>query len=397
MRILCVGGGPTGLYFGILAKLRDPGSQVTVVERNPRGVVKGWGVTWSEDFLDDLYAGDPVTARQIEDSARVWTNQEVRIEDHPPVFIGGLYGYATGRSRMNDILVGRAEELGVDLQFDRSVEPGALPDADLVVAADGVGSRLRSSRESAFRPQVTPGATRFLWLGTTKVFTSFQFAFRRVGTGWLWAFGYPTSDSASTMVIECAEPTWTALGLDAMELDACLALMRETFAAMLDGHPLLEPPAAGTRSAWGQFREIRNGRWRAGNLVLAGDAAHTTHFGTGAGTVLAMQDVLALSRQLFAPGADPDRALDLYDAERRAHLGHVQDQAMRSLHWFETADERLDGDPVQVAYSLFDRRGNQAPWRYQVHLATQIEPLRRIRTRLTTARRTARLGQRERG
>ena len=89
-------------------------------------------------------------------------------------------------------------------------------------------------------------------------------------------------------------------------------------------------------------------------------------------------------------------ALDAYDRRRRAALVPVQGAAMRSMRWFEEVDRNLDADAVRVAWSLFDRRGDQAPWRYQLPLATQVEPLRRARRRITTARRTVRERMRER-
>lgn len=396
MKIVCVGGGPAGLYFAILSRLRAPDAEVTVIERNPLGATHGWGVTWGEDFLDDLYGTDPVSARRMEQAAMVWANQEVGIGDHPPVHIGGMYGYATGRSRMGEILVDRARELGVELRFGTTVEDDRDLDADLVVAADGVGSRLRAAHADVLRPTITAGTNRYLWLGTSKVFSAFAFTFRPTDAGWLWAYAYPTSGSTSTFIVECATTTWERLGLGALDPDACLAYLEDTFAGMLEGHRLLEPPAALSRPGWNQFREIRNDTWRDGRLVLAGDAAHTTHFGIGSGTVLAVEDAITLARHVHAPGAELDGALSAYDRERRAQVGPVQDMAMRNMRWFETADARLSGDPVRVAYSLFDRRGNQAPWRYQLHLATQIEPLRQVRTRITAARRSARARHRSR-
>jgi 2-polyprenyl-6-methoxyphenol hydroxylase-like FAD-dependent oxidoreductase len=144
---------------------------------------------------------------------------------------------------------------------------------------------------------------------------------------------------------------------------------------------------------------MRNETWRAGNLVLAGDAAHTTHFGIGSGTVLAVQDAIALADALSgvsAKGVGLDIALDAYDRRRRAALTPIQGAAMRSMRWFEEVDRHLAADPVRVAWSLFDRRGDQAPWRYQAHLATQVEPLRQARRGITTARRIVRERKRER-
>ena len=37
MRIVCLGGGPAGLYFSILIKKANPAWEITVVERNRAG------------------------------------------------------------------------------------------------------------------------------------------------------------------------------------------------------------------------------------------------------------------------------------------------------------------------------------------------------------------------
>ena len=396
MKITCVGGGPTGLYFGLLSKLRSPRCEVTVIERNAPGATHGWGVTWGDELLDDLYACDPVSARRLRAASTLWGKQVVRIGGEEPVHLGGKYGYSMSRSRMQEILVGRATELGVRLVHGQSTDDGAALDADLVVAADGVGSRLRARHADRLRPTITTGRNRYIWLGTSKVLEAFTFAFERTDAGWVWAYGYPSTGGTSTFVIECAPATWTGLGLDRMDPDAGLRLLESVFARVLSGHRLLEPPTTTGRSPWLHFREIRNATWRAGNVVLAGDAAHTTHFGIGSGTVLAVQDAIALADAVHAPGACLPDALDAYDRRRRAVIGPIQDMAMRSMSWFEDVDKRMDADPVRIAYSLFDRRGDQAPWRYRLHLATQIEPLRQVRSGLTTARRSVRGMQRTR-
>ena len=66
------------------------------------------------------------------------------------------------------------------------------------------------------------------------------------------------------------------------------------------------------------------------------------------------------------------------------------------MRWFEDVDRNLAADPVQVAWSLFDRRGDQAAVALPAHLATQVEPLRQVRRRITSARRTVREKMRER-
>ena len=230
----------------------------------------------------------------------------------------------------------------------QSADDDAALDADLVVR-DGVGSRLRARHADRFGPTITTGRNRYIWLGTSKVLEAFTFAFERTDAAWAWAYGYPSTGGTSTFVIECAPATWTGLGLDRMDPDAGLRLLESVFARVLSGHRLLEPPTTTGCSPWLHFREIRNATWRAGNLVLAGDAAHTTHFGIGSGTVLAVQDAIALADAVHAPGAHLPDALDAYDRRRRAAIGPIQDMAMRSMSWFEDVDKRMDGDPVRIA------------------------------------------------
>jgi 2-polyprenyl-6-methoxyphenol hydroxylase-like FAD-dependent oxidoreductase len=393
VRIVCVGGGPAGLYLALLARTASTRHEVTVVERNPPGTSLGWGVTWGEEFLDDVYAADPVSGRRLRAAARVWSDQVVRVGGREPVHIGGRYGYCVDRSRLIDVLTAGVVELGGRVEYERTVEDPSELDADLVVAADGVGSRLRATRAETFGTTVATGRNRYVWLGTPKAFDAFTFAFERTDAGWLCGYGYPSSGPASTFIVECAPSTWTALGLDEMEPHAWLGFVADAFKEVLSGEPVLGP------ASWLQFKEVRNATWRAGNVVLAGDAAHTTHFGIGSGTVLAMQDAIELANVLggvSGKGVGLDTALAAYDRRRRAALEPIQGAATRSMRWFEDVDRNLAADPVHVAWSLFDRRGDQAAWRYQLHLATQVEPLRQVRRRITTARRAVREKMRER-
>ncbi|WP_240472471.1 hypothetical protein [Haliea salexigens] len=42
MKIVCLGGGPSGLYLAISMKLRNPAHDITVYERNRPGDTFGW-------------------------------------------------------------------------------------------------------------------------------------------------------------------------------------------------------------------------------------------------------------------------------------------------------------------------------------------------------------------
>jgi anthraniloyl-CoA monooxygenase len=183
MRIVCVGGGPGGLYLAILMKQRDPGHDITVLERNPAGVTYGWGVVFWDDLLQGLRANDPPTARAIAEAAFRWGGQQILVDGQPPASLSGR-GYGMGRQRLLDILTARALELGVRVRFESEVEdPAQLGHADLVVACDGVNSRLRRRHPEGFGTRIDTGRNRYIWLGTTKVFDSFTFAFVKTRAG----------------------------------------------------------------------------------------------------------------------------------------------------------------------------------------------------------------------
>ncbi|ANY08714.1 FAD-dependent monooxygenase [Pseudonocardia sp. HH130630-07] len=400
MKIVCVGGGPAGLYLGILARLRSRGrAEVVVAERNAPGTASGFAVTLGEDILDELYRTDPEGAPAIRAAAHVWDSQVVEVAGRT-VHLGGRYGYSIGRARLLEVLARRAQQVGVDLRFETAVAPDGdltadplTADADVVVGADGVNSAIRAHRAEAFGARVSHGENRYVWFGTSKPFRPFTFAFERTDAGWIWFHAYPAADCLSTCIVECTPETWTGLGLDTMAPDDAMRMLEKIFARTLGGHSLIAPPGMGS-SPWLQFREVRTMSWRDGNVVLAGDAAHTTHFAIGSGTVLAVADSIALAEELFPgdghePGVLP--ALAAYDARRRARMLPIQDMARRSMEWFETVPRRLDAaDPVDFAWSLLDRRGDQGRLHRRLHDVTQVDPVREVRRRLTTARRVRR-------
>lgn len=396
MRIVCVGGGPAGLYLAILTKLRHPGHDVRVLERDQALATYGWGVVFWDDLLDGLFAHDPVSARKVRRASVLWNGQQVRLPGQRPVHLGG-YGFSIARTRLLGILAERAHGLGVDIVYEQPVDdPAALPDADLVVAADGAGSVLRDRRGDHFGTTVRAGRNPYLWLGTSQVFDGFVFAFAPTPHGWVWIHGYPSAGDGSTCVIECGPDTWRGLGLDQADDAAGIRLLERLFADLLDGHHLLQRTRDGRRALWQTFRQVTNRTWCDGPVVLAGDAAHTTHFTIGSGTKLAMQDAMALAEVLPADTAALAAALRSYDERRRAALQPIQSGAHRSMTWFEGVDRHLgpDTDGVGFAFALWQRRGDAPAWRYRLHAATQHAGLRLVRREVSAARRILRARRR---
>ena len=121
MRIVCIGGGPAGLYFGLLMKRRHPGHKITVVERNKPYDTFGWGVVFSDAMMQAMRAADPESAEEIADAFNHWDDIELIFKGARQRTTGhGFIGI--GRKHLLNILQRRCEKLGVELVFDRDVE-----------------------------------------------------------------------------------------------------------------------------------------------------------------------------------------------------------------------------------------------------------------------------------
>lgn len=387
MKVACVGGGPAGLYFSILMKRRNPAHDITVHERNPAGATHGWGVTYWTDFLGTLRSGDPESAATIRERSRPWRDGVALIGDRRTVHPGDE-GLCIGRQELLDVLAERARALGVRVEFGSEITDTAqCPDADLVVAGDGVNSRLRERYAAHFGPETGHGRNKYIWLGTTKVLDSFTFAFVDTPHGWIWCYAYGYSAERSTCIVECSPDTWRGLGLHRAAPDEARALLERLFARLLDGHRLIGRSPGGEEARWLNFRTLTNRTWSHGNLVLIGDAAHTTHYSIGAGTTLAMEDAVALADCLHrtaAPGPDPS-ALARYERERRAALLSTQSAARYSAQWYENLPRYMRLPPPQMFALLGQRHSPLLPHippqlYYRVDRAIdQLEALRRVK------------------
>jgi 2-polyprenyl-6-methoxyphenol hydroxylase-like FAD-dependent oxidoreductase len=383
MKITCVGGGPAGLYFAILMKERDPDHELTVLERNPAGVTYGWGVVFWDDLLDQLHATSPQTAREISANAYRWNGQLLAVKGKEPVHVDGR-GYGIGRHRLLDLLLERERALGVQVRFESEVEDRSqLPDADLVVASDGAGSRLRQLHADRFKTAARTGRNKYIWLGTTRVFDAFTFAFVPTAAGWIWCHAYGFDGGASTFIVECSPETWSGLGFDRLGESDTLAFLGQLFASQLHGHPL-KMKVRGGAAPWLNFRTLTNETWHHENLVLMGDAAHTTHFTIGSGTKLALEDAIALAAKLDE-GAEVRPALEAYEAERQLALRPAQTDARFSAQWFENIPRYAGLEPRRFFALLDERRSPLLPHipptlYYRLHQATHdVRALRRLR------------------
>jgi anthraniloyl-CoA monooxygenase len=350
VNVVCVGGGPAGLYVALLIKKADARHDVAVLERNRPDDTFGFGVVLSDATLENFAKADPETHRAITAALFHWDDIDVHYGGQVITSTG--HGFA-GMSRQGllDILRRRGEALGVRYRFETEVDDIApYADADLVVAADGVNSAIRNRYAAQFGPDIDVRPNKFVWLGTTFPFSAFTFLFKEDAHGLWRVHAYRYNASHSTFIVETTEEAWLRAGLASATEDDTVSFCERLFERELAGHALLK-----NRSLWRSFPVVRNRRWCWRNVALMGDAAHTAHFSIGSGTKLAMEDAIALATALQTHGEVP-AALAQYDTERRAAAEATQRAAQVSLEWFEHT-ERYFGRlaPVPFTFSLLTR------------------------------------------
>ena len=358
MKVVCLGGGTGGVYTAISLKLRNPEHQVTVYERNKPGDTFGWGVVFSDQTMDNLIKNDPISAQKMNDELIHWDYIDTIVNGE--VDRSGGHGFiGIGRKRLLQILYERAQELGVEVNFESEIDtanlPAQFPDADVIVAADGLNSRVRNNDLEHFECDIDMRPNRFVWLGTKQTFDdAFTFIWEKTEHGWLWVHAYQFDKDTSTFIVECDAQTYDNFGFETMSHDESAETCRKVFEQYLGGHELLTNSAHIRGSAWINFPRVLCHNWIKDNVVLIGDAAHTAHFSIGSGTKLALEDAISLAEKLDTV-SDKKQALVDYQSEREIDALRLQSSARNSLTWFEQLDRYLKFDFKQFSYSLLTR------------------------------------------
>ncbi len=356
MRVVCLGGGPAGLYFAISMKLRNPGHEVVVIERNRPDDTFGWGVVLSDETLDNLAKNDARSATAIRSHFAYW--DDIAVHYRGTCTLSSGHGFCgIGRKTLLILLQQRARELGIEMRFETEVESAAdlARNYDLVVASDGLNSRARTEFAEHFRPEIDVRPCKFVWLGTHQKFDdAFTFIFEETEHGWIWAHAYQFDDDTATFIVECTETTWAKFGFGAMTQEDSIATCERVFKDHLGGHHLMSNARHIRGSAWINFPRVLCERWHHENIVLMGDAAATAHFSIGSGSKLAMESAIALADYVHS---EPtlEAAFEKYEDERRVEVLRLQSAARNSMEWFEEVERYLNLDPVQFNYSLLTR------------------------------------------
>jgi len=364
MKIVCIGGGPAGLYFALLMKKQGAHHDITVVERNKPYDTFGWGVVFSDQTMEHMRHWDAETAQEVQQAFNHWDDIELHFKGR--VIRSGGHGFVgIGRKKMLNILQVRCEVLGVKLLFEQDATSDLdFPDADLVIASDGINSNVRNRCPDIFKPDIVTRPNRFIWLGTHKQYDAFTFLFEKTEHGWFQAHIYKFDGLTSTFIVECPEEVWLAHGLDQADQAESIAFCEKVFAGNLKGERLMTNARHLRGSAWLNFQRVKCEKWSHFNgnshVVLMGDAVHTAHFAIGSGTKLALEDAIELVRQFQETGdevAHIPHVLAQYQALRAIDVIRLQNAAWNAMEWFEVCGKRYCDQlaPEQFMYSMLTR------------------------------------------
>ncbi len=335
LKILCLGGGPSSLYFSILMKKANPGHDITVIERGDRDSTWGFGVVFSDETLRGFMEADAPSYKRIVEQFAYWGGIDTTI--HGKTINSQGHGFC-GMSRLKllNVFHDRCDELGVNLRFNTDISDVGQLDTDaydLVVAGDGITSILREKYQDEFGTTMDWRANKFCWLATSKPLDDFEFIFRKNEHGWWWVHAYRYEEGTTTWIVETSEKTWAAAGMEHFSEEDTKNYCEALFKDDLDGHPIVI-----NRSVWRTFPVVRNERLYHKNIVLMGDAVRSAHFSIGSGTKLAMEDGISLASYFAECGNDVQKALDMYQEIRKDEADRLQRTAVVSLSWFEHID-----------------------------------------------------------
>ncbi|MGH9347216.1 MAG: FAD-dependent monooxygenase [Vicinamibacterales bacterium] len=346
MDVTIVGGGPAGLCVGLLLKQQNPAHHVTIIDRRREGDTYGWGITLPRRTAALLEASDAPLAAGLLERSVSW--HEIRVCHRGlAVQVAGMPLLGISRAAMLELFVQRCRDAGVELRFGVHVAPPFEPACDLLVVAEGARGALRAQHEADFGTVVRASVAHYAWLGTSRRFASLSLAFEETPEGIFTAHAYPFSDTASTFIVECTEDTLRKTGLAESTSEETCAFLSRVFVEPLQGESLrFRQPLT-----WRRFMRVSNARWQRQRTVLVGDAAHALHFSIGSGTLLAIEDALALAACLREASCI-ETALKQFEAVRRPALKDYYDLEERMLNKFNGAADLLRLDPLELAYAL---------------------------------------------
>lgn len=352
MKINIIGGGPAGLYFGILMQQQDPSHEIQIYERDGPNDTYGWGIVFSSQTFSYLLEADPPSHGEFTRACQTWDEVMVHFKGETNQVRGNRFS-GIARLRFLNILQARCRELGIEPNFRHNVEDLAeVRDCDLLVGADGANSAIRNAFSEGFQPRLQWGANKYIWLGTRHLLSGLNLIFERHPAGLFAAHGYRFDAQTSTFIVECVGDSFERSGLAEMSDAETCTFLADIFKVHLGGSSLLSNGFV----QWFNFLWVSNRKWWHENVVLLGDALHTAHFSIGSGTKQALEDSIALAAALQSESA-LETGLRAFQSRRKPLVDRLQDAAFESLKWFENISQYSDLSPLEFTYRVMTRSG----------------------------------------
>jgi anthraniloyl-CoA monooxygenase len=314
---------PAGLYLGILLKQREPSHRVRFVDDAP--LPSAPATIICNPLKPRLTLADAETLEAIKPA--IVSFDRVSIDAEGRTFETKGLKYATiDRTALVTALKRRASELGCI--FERRAVPDDDSRSDLVVAADGPESVIRKATTD-LQAELSLSGNRSVVFQSAEPADALSYSFRTTEHGIFHAWKLPRGPHGSSVIVETPAETLRVSGLDRAPPECIIALCRKLFSLQLD-----RIVAAPDGSIWESFTTVRNRAWHAGNVVLIGRAAYTSHGSVGLDLRLQLEDAEALAEHLSS-GESIGAALAAFEATRRPKAESLQRASAASLTFFE--------------------------------------------------------------
>jgi anthraniloyl-CoA monooxygenase len=356
MKILIIGAGPAGLSFAALMAEADPTHEITIVEKNAPDARPGFGITLRSEVISFLGLASKTPIQHLEGRAFRYRGDVIVDLQNP----SSAHLVTLSRAALLTTLTDLCSQNGVRLRFASDVAGLAqseFDEFDLIVAADGAHSAVRRLYEHAFTPAVQLAHSVYGWFGVNTPIHKLTIVLTDT-EGVLLAWGYKYTESLSTLIVECSERTIDELGLHQVSAHETARKIGNILAFDLPGGTV----RCGTTVRWAKFPTVSCDHLWHRNIVLIGDAAHTTHFSQGFGTMFAFDDAMAL-RAALATTKDVRQALEHYETTQRPKIAQFQELASRSMDWSEMLIEMAESRNEAKVRELIKARWpkNDAP------------------------------------
>ena len=364
--IAIVGAGITGLTLAaLLAKSRHRDAlNITVIDAALRPAFSATDdialrvsaiANGSAEILDSVGAWSRIQKARVSpyESMCVWDENDspesgAALRFDAAEFGSAQLGFITENILIQDALLQVLDETGVSLQFDTRIE--SLPDADLVVGADGARSKVRD----------LAGIKTNRWpYQQTALVTHLETEYPHAATAWQrfmkqGPLGMLPLADGRISVVWSTTPEIAEHALQASD-EELGHMLSEASDGVLGAMTVAGPRGAFPLSA--QHAE----NYVLPQLALVGDAAHAIHPLAGQGANLGLQDTAELARIIDAaigaglhPGDRP--VLRRYERARKgANLTMLH--FMTGLNRLFTTDSMVLGEIRLAGMRLFNRSG----------------------------------------